>query len=137
MLADPGIVLFVDVPSAMVNFMELDEEQTENTVICVVAEIDLPRRNDAEFEFVSLNSTTASSEDFDIAPRIVTVPTGFSGFYNECVTLSVLGDGTAEQNELIELGVRPASDLDSVEFPEGAESLLINIFDNDGKMGHM
>ena len=101
---------------------------------CFVANVNQPRRREAVFELILSNATTAdNSTDFNITMRYVRVPMGFNGSFRECLYLLVLDDLLVEYDEVVVLEVRAVSDRDMVQFPEGSESLVFNIFDNDGE----
>lgn len=96
--------------------------------------MNLTRRRDAEYSFLLSNSTTASVGDFIFSLNTLIVPSGFDGFYNSCMDLIITGDDLVEENEeVIEVDIRPIADRDNVQFPEGSlDMLILNILDNDG-----
>lgn len=130
---DPSLTLVIT--TAVFYITEPDEGDRTVLSQCFEATVAQPRRNDALFEFILSNSTTALPEVdimFSTPSPILTVPAGFSGFFNVCAELTILGDDLVEDNEVVIYSVVPLSDSDVVQFPEGADSLILNIIDNDG-----
>lgn len=108
---------------------ELDEGESSDATFCFETIVNLTRRMDARFDLLISNSTTANiTSDFSSNLSTLAISSGFEGFYNACTTLTILGDDVVEDDELIELEVRPQSERDTVLFSE----LTIVIIDNDG-----
>ena len=132
-ISDPSLTLVIALSFTLFNITEPDEGETVGIEVCFEASVDLPRRTDAIFALLISNSTTANVADFSIQPSLI-IPTGFGGFYNQCVEIDIFGDNRFESSELIVVEVRPLAEGDRVQFPEeSSESLQVNIIDNDGK----
>ena len=119
----------------MVYVIEPDDGSRTNAAFCLEATVNEPRLRNAYFQSVLLNSTNATLySDFEanFSDRIV-IPEGFSGFFNRCIVLTVLGDDEIETNEVIVVEVRPLSSRDIVEYINSdVEALTVKIVDNDG-----
>lgn len=129
----------LNVHEAVINIVEPDYGEHVNATGCFSAYIDQPLNRSAIFVFIVNNMTNATlGSDIQfttISPPYLAIPAYFSGTFNECVTIIVLGDNAIEDNERLVFDIRPLSSFDRVEFPafSGADSFILNIFDNDGK----
>ena len=131
MYTDLGLTLIAS--AAVLTATEPDEGEASDATVCFETTVNLTRRMDAEFDLLLTNSTTANAtNDFSSSRDNLTIPSGFEGFYNACITFTFLGDDVVENDELIEFEVQPQSEKDAVVFPEQSELLTINIIDNDG-----
>ena len=122
--------------SPEVNVTEPDEGGNVTFTSCFEAEISQPRKTDAVFELVLLNSSTAAlNYDYTFSSDLqsITFPTGFYGDFSYCLNVTVRGDVMTEDNELIEIGVRPLAPRDSVYYAGNVSTLRFYIIDNDGK----
>ena len=122
--------------SPEVNVTEPDEGGNVTFTSCFEAEVSQPRKTDAVFELVLLNSSTAAlNYDYTFSSDLqnITFPTGFSGNFSYCLNVTVRGDVMIEDNELIEIGVRPLAPRDSVYYAGNVSTLRFYIIDNDGK----
>ena len=132
---DPPVVLTV--LTAEVNVTEPDAGQTTTVTGCFSANLTQPRMMDHSFEFV-LSSLSTASPGLDFFPNLssplLTIPASFTGsVYATCLDVLILGDNTPEVSpEVAVYTLRPLAPQDSVVYPLGRNSLVINIFDNDG-----
>lgn len=115
--------------AAVFNITEPDEGEEVNTLVCFEAMVDIPRRRDAVFQFAISNLTTFTSVNFSAN---LMIPMDFVGLFNSCLNLTLVGDSIVESNTAFTVEVLPLSDRDTVQFPQGADSLIFNVFDNDG-----
>ncbi len=116
--------------------MELDTRDFATVRACFTAELDRPLfTRDAVFEFILSNLTTATF-GVDFIPNtnnsFLTIPATFSGRFEECIEVFIIGDNDIETDEVVVYDLIPLSSLDTVLFPSGASSLVINILENDG-----
>ena len=114
---------------------EPDTDDDSVVTVCFNATVILPRRRDAVFELVFNNGTTTATldVDFSLNSTLITIPSGTSGYFSDCVDLVIVGDNTIEEDELVVYDLVPLSYNDSVIFPEGLDSISVTILDNDGK----
>ena len=131
-IVDPvGVTLFVQ--TAEFNVLEPELDQSVVVTECFIANITQMRSIDNVFEFILLNSSTATSGlDYFVnrSSPFITIPATFTGIYSECVDIEIFGDNITEGDELIEYSLQPLSSEDSVQYPPGSNSIRIFIFDN-------
>ena len=133
--SDPDLVLRALNPE--ISVPEPDEEGYITFQSCFEATISQARKTDAIFDLVLLNSSTATeNEDYIFRSDLqnITIPTGFYGNFSYCLNVIVLGDITIEDDEAIEIDIRPQAPRDSVYYAGGdVNTLVFYIIDNDGK----
>ena len=90
------------------------------------------------FRLIESNNDTTSTigAEFYLNMTVpdVTIPIGFSGIFMQCIDIVVIGDNVVEENEVIVYGIVSFSEQDVVRFPGNADSLVINIQDDDGEI---
>ena len=113
---------------------ELDTGYISVVTVCFYANVSASRRNDAVFELILDNMTTATlDEDFTNNNTLyITIPYGFYGNFSECADLVIVGDDVYEENEIIVYTISPQAEQDSVEYEFGMDSLTVTIIDDDG-----
>ena len=131
---DPEVVLTV--LTAETNVTEPDVGQNTTVTGCFSANLTQPLMMNHSFEFVlSANSTARFGVDFlPNISSVLTIPANFSrSLFSACVDITIFGDNIPEINpEVVVYTIRPLALQDSVVYPLGANSLVINIFDSDG-----
>ena len=117
-----------------VNVTEMDEGENVTAMTCLTASIAEPRKGEARFEIVTNPYTTTATEGNDyVISNYIVIPVGFSGDFEDCVEVVVIGDTVTEADEVFEAEIVPSSSArDSVQFPEGS-SFVVNIIDNEGE----
>ena len=120
------------------NITEGDRGQETAVSFCFKAVIQQPLINVVTFGLIeSLNDTT-SMIGAEFYPNVtvpdVIIPIGFSGIFMQCIDIVVIGDNVVEENEVIVYSVVSFSGRDVVRFPGNANSLVINIQDDDGEI---
>lgn len=104
--------------------------------VCFKTELSQPLNREATFKLALSNSTTAAIEsDFlpDFDADFLTIPEEFVGVYEVCTNVTVFDDHEVEKEEIIVYDVTPLSDLDTVHFVGGSNSITFTIFDDDCK----
>ena len=90
------------------------------------------------FRLIESNNDTTSmiGAEFYLNMTVpdVIIPIGFSGIFMQCIDIVVIGDNMVEENEVIVYGIVSFSEQDVVRFPGNADSLVINIQDDDGEI---
>lgn len=115
----------------------LDSNITEpgTTTACFSTEVSQLLKRDSEFE-LSLSNLTTATIGIDFLPEfdsnLLIIPMEFRGVYESCINITVLDDDFME-SETIVYDVTPLSELDSVVFFGNLSSIVIHIFDTDGK----
>ena len=123
--------------TAEINVTEPDVGQTTTVTGCFSASLTQPRMMSHFFEFVLSPDSTASlgADFFPNISSILTIPASFNeSLFSACVDFIILGDNIPENSpEVAVYTIRPLALPDSVVYSQGRDSLVINIFDNDGK----
>ena len=106
--------------------------------LCFRAVIPQPLIYVAMFRLIESNNDTTSMIGVEFYPNVtvpdVIIPIGFSGIFMQCIDIVVIGDNVVEENEVIVYGIVSFSEQDVVRFPGNANSLVINIQDDDGEI---
>lgn len=128
--------MVLTVPVAVANVTEPDIGQFTTVTGCFVANLSIPRTVDHLFEFaLSSESTAIAGIDFfpNLSSPFLVIPAGvIDSAYTTCVDVVIFGDNTPEPSpEVVIYDIVPLSFQDSVAYPPGFTSLIINIFDND------
>ena len=129
---DLPVVLMVQ--TAEINVTEPDGGQFTTVRGCFTANLTQPRAMDHLFQFVLSPSSTAGQLDFypNVSSPILTIPANVTNSqYTTCVDIVIIGDNVAEPPEFVIYTIAVLSPEDSVVYPPGFDSLIINIFDND------
>ena len=130
---EPPLILVV--PVAVFNSTEPGKGETTTIRACFEADVEIPRRCPAQFQFEVSNKTTADQVfEFTFTPSSLSIPVGFSGDFQMCVDWTVMDDDYVEDNEVVIIAVRPLSVIDMVQFPNGTQYLAGTIIDDDGKL---
>ena len=105
---------------------------------CFRSVIPQPLINVVMFRLIESNNDTTSmiGVEFYLNMTVpnVTIPIGFTGIFMQCIDIVIIGDNMVEENEVIVYGIVSFSEQDVVRFPGNADSLVINIQDNDGEI---
>ena len=124
------------VETAEFNVTEPDAGMGESVQICFTTYLNETLGRSALFLLVESNSSTITfDEDIttDAESDLLMVPAGTSGDFRTCLNLTVVGDDMEEMDEVLVLDVAALSPQDSVVFPEGFDTLTVNVFNNDRK----
>lgn len=120
-----------------ISVVELDSGNSTNVSACVTAYVNEPFHRDAAiFQYLfSSNSTATLVTDFgnpNFTAEYAVVPAGFSGEYRSCVSITVFGDDTIEDDETVVYELRQLSELDRLVFATNRTAVTIHILNNDG-----
>ena len=121
----------------MLNVTEGGRGQETAASVCFRAVLPRPLTRPAIFTLIDSNASTATS-GIEFYPNItipdVVIPTNFSGEFLTCIDIVIVGDDVVEDAERVVYGVQPTVGQGTVVFPPNTDSIVINIWDDEGKL---
>ena len=133
-----GSSLTLEVLNSEKNIIEGARGQESAVSFCFRSEIPQPLMNIVTFGLIVSNNDTTSTIGVEFYPNVTVtdfiIPIGFSGIFMQCIDIVVVGDNMVEENEVIVYDIVSFSGRGIVRFPGNADSLVINVQDDDGEI---
>jgi len=127
------ITVIISVEPAEFFVTEPDDRENISVSFCLVAQLNETLKRNASFYLnfsTALSSADVGSDFYALFfSPIITIPTNFSGKFEKCFSIIIIGDNFTEHNEIIVFQIGANSPFDLVE----STQVEIHILNDDGE----